>query len=480
MSLKNTTLKGMLWTFFQNFGRTGIKFLAQIFLARFIAPEQFGLLGMIGVFYGIAESLSNTGMIDSLIRMKNPSEEDYSTVNIVNILISIFIYFILFIGAPFIAAFYDQPILTNLIRVYSLCIVIGSLSSVQIARQTIALNFKIQTIIFLPSLIISSIVGIILGYLGFGVWALVYMQLLQVSLLALQYWLRNDWNPGFKLNIEKLKYHFSFGSNLLFTSILNNIFINIYPMFIGKFTTPQEVGFYSRGLSFRNLAQTTTNKTIVKVSFPALTQIKGDPIKFLNVFKRIYKSYLITLCILMGLMMINAKPMIIILITEKWLPSVTYLQLLCVGGVFIGASTLFMNALKVVGKSNFILKSAVIGKVIQLVILIISFRYGILYIIIGQIISEFFNLLISQFYSQRILNYSLNQQAKDLIVIIGPFLLFGSMCIFLQFFLETYINNFIIIMVNSMLFLLTFVISQYIFNREIITEILELRSKFKI
>lgn len=477
MSLKRKTFGGLAWTFSQDLSVTGIRFVIQIFLARLIIPEQFGLFGMIGVFYAIAESLTNTGMGTSLIRLKKPTHEDYSTVFWENITISILVYLLIFVSAPYIADFYKQDSITLLIRIYSINIILGALYSIHVTKQTKELNFKVQTIITIPSLIISSALGIYLGYLGYGVWALVYMQLAQTLLLGIQYWLRSEWRPGFIFNKEMWKFHFNFGYKILLSSVINNVFINLYPMIIGKFHSPKDVGFYSRALSLRNLPITMIARTFAKVTYPVLVEVKEDEEKLLIVFRKFAKTVLLLSCFAMFLLLVIAKPLIILLITDTWLPAVPYLQIICISAVFIPLQSYYVNIFNIHGRSDKLLHSLFFSRIINLIIIVITVQYGVMAIVIGQVLAEIINSIITQIFGLKFIKYSLLQQISDISRVLLPSLIISGFIYLLFNWYETKITNHILqIVINMFLFISLFLPIQFFLNRNIILELLKMKN----
>lgn len=480
MSLKQKTFGGLFWSFLQDFGTTGIRFVIQIFLARLIIPEQFGLFGMIGVFYAVAESLTNTGMGASLIRLKNPTHEDYSTVFWENIIVSSIIYLLIFFGAPYIADFYNQESISLLIRVYGLNIILGALYGVHVTKQTKELNFKIQTIISIPSIILSSSLGIYLGYLGFGVWALVYMQLTQTLILGIQYWIRAEWKPSFIFDKEKWKFHFNFGYKFLLSSVVNNIFINLYPMIIGKFYAPKDVGFYSRSLGLRNLPLTMIARTFAKVTYPVLVELRDDEERLILVFRKFVKTILLVAGFAMFLLLVVAKPLIIILITETWLPAVPYLQIICISAVFIPLQSYYVNVFNIFGRSDKLLTSLVYSRIFNLIIIIISVNFGITAIVIGQVLAEIINSLITQIFGLKFLKYSFVQQLLDIGRVFLPTMVIAGIVYFSHSWYSLFIvNNFLQIGINVILFTLLFLPVHLLINREIFLELVLMKKLFR-
>ncbi len=438
MSLVNKTINGFTWTFIQTFSQSVIRFGIQIFLARLIAPKEFGLFGMMAVFYAIAESLSNSGLNLSLIREENPTKKDFSTVFWTNLFISIFIYFLIFSSSGWIAQFYNQPILQPLIKVYALAIVFNSLYIVQIAIFTRKFDFKTQTKIFIFSLLVSGSIGIYLGFKGFGVYALVYMHVIQSLLNALQYWLFCKWRPSFFFDKTLFKKHFNFGYKIMISSVLNNVFLNIYPMVIGKFQPPSELGFYNRSNSLRNLPINLISTTFTKVTYPILAEVQKNADKFNSTFNTFLNILTLLACFCFGLLFITAKPFILFFLTETWKESIIYLQLLCIGGVFINLQSFYTNLFIVKGLTGLQLRISIISKVLNLIILLITAPLGMLALIIGQVVAELINLVVHQIASSSLSSHSFIKQITNLLQILIPSLI---ICFVTKLIVENFIEN---------------------------------------
>ncbi|HET7119391.1 MAG TPA: lipopolysaccharide biosynthesis protein, partial [Hanamia sp.] len=279
MSLRKTAISGMIWAFAQQFGTQAIGFFVSIIMARLLLPKEFGLIGMISVFIGIGNSLITSGLTQSLIRTSNANQEDYSTIFYFNLLGSIIIYLVLFFFAPLIAAFFSQPVLINIIRLYCLSFIITAFSEVQLTKLTKEMNFKLQMTITIPSLICSALLGIFLAFKGYGVWSLVWMSLFQSFLSTVQLWFQTGWSPSLVFNIEKFRYHFKFGYKITLSGLLNTIFNNIYQIIIGKFFVAADVGFYTRANSLKQLPVTNISSALNKVTYPLFASIQNDDLR---------------------------------------------------------------------------------------------------------------------------------------------------------------------------------------------------------
>ena len=415
MSLKKKALSGIVWTFAQQFGSQAITFLVSIVLARLLLPSEFGIIGMITVFISIGSSLANSGMTQSLIRTENPDQEDFSTVFFFNLTISTVIYAIIFAGAPFVADFYNQPILKNVLRVYSLSFIIQAFSTVQLTRLTKLMEFKTQMIVALPSLIGSGIVGIVMGYKGFGVWALVWMNLVQVFLSTVQLWWYSGWFPSLVFSKAKFREHFGFGFKLTLSGLLNTVFANIYQIVIGKFFSPAQVGFYTRAVALKQLPVSNISSTLNKVSYPLFASIQNDDVRLRRVYKQLMQIVTFLLAPLLLLMGVLGEPLFRLLFTEKWLPAVPYFQVVCLNGILYPIHSYNLNILKVKGRSDLFLRLEVVKRIITIGILSVTIPLGIIPMLWGQVLSSVLAFGVNTFYSGKFINYTAWQQSRDLL-----------------------------------------------------------------
>ena len=266
MSLKRQAVSGVKWNFIQQFSVQIINFAVQVILARLLMPEMFGLIAMIIVFISIGQSLMDSGMTSSLIRTKAPSQIDYSTVFITNMIMSLLVYALIFFLAPYISTFYNQAILTDLVRLFALTFIVNAFVAVHIAKLTKEMNFKLQMQLQIPSTIISGIIGVVLAYMGYGVWSLVWLNVVRSILFAVQTWLFIDWKPSLVFNRERFKYHFNFGYKLTLSGLIDTIYNDAYRIVIGKYFTPTSVGLYNHAETMRLFPVNQITSVVGKVT----------------------------------------------------------------------------------------------------------------------------------------------------------------------------------------------------------------------
>lgn len=417
-SLKKSALSGMFWTFIQQFSTQGITFVVSVILARILLPEEFGLIALLTVFIGVGNVLVNGGLSQSLIRSIEVDDDDYSTVFFFNIIISILVYFIIFFSAPYIAEFYNQPQLKEIARVYTLTFVISSLSVVQFTRLNRDMDFKKQTIITIPSLVISGTLGITLALNNFGVWSLVWSAIAKETAHTIQLWWWSPWLPKLHFKKEKIKQHFGFGYKLTIAGVVDTLFKDIYTIVIGKFFDPIQVGFYNRASTLRMLPVKNFGAVLNKVTFPLFSKIQDDDERLKNAYKKIMQMSVFLVAPTLLFMAVLAEPLFRFLITEKWLPAVPYFQILCVAGISYPLNAYNLNVLAVKGRSDLFLKLSIIKKILILVVVTIAFNWGIYGLLFGQLFLSIIGLFFNGYFSGKLINYSIFSQIKDISLII--------------------------------------------------------------
>jgi len=413
MSLKAKATSGLFWTLLKQFGYQGINFVIQLLLARILLPEAFGIIALMQIFISVSNNLIDSGMASSLIRNKDLDERDYSTVFYLNIVVAIVLYGVMFVSSPFIASFYNMPILTDVIRIYCLSFVINAFSIIQVTKLTKEMKFKTQMFVQLPSLIISGIVSVYLAYSGWGVWSIVVYNLLTNLLSSIQYWLRSKWRPKLIFDMKKLKYHFNFGYKLTLAYLLNSVFDNIYAVVIGKAFSPQTLGYYNRAETFQLFPSRNISTALEKVTYPMFAQIQDDNEKLKKYYRQIFNLVVFILTPTMVFLAVVAEPLFRFLLTEKWLPMVPYFQILTIVGVLHPFQRYNGNILRVKGRSDLVLKLNIIRKLVLIITIVIGIRYGIYGILISQCVYSVICVFLNTMYSAEMINYPLKEQVKD-------------------------------------------------------------------
>ena len=414
MSLKKATLSGAIWTLLDVVFLKGLFFAAGLLLARILGPEEFGLLGMIAVFIAIGKSLIESGMSSSLIRTLDADNEDYSTVFYLNIGASFFVYAVLFLCAPLIAQFFDQAILTDVIRLYCFTFVITALSAVQLAILNKEMQFKKITLLNIPGTLLGIAVGIYLAYQGYGIWSLVWMYLVIQLILSILLWLTSSWKPSFLFSKAKMKIHLGFGYKLTISGLIDKIYKNIYNIIIGKYFPVETLGFYERAKSFNEYPATFLTSVIRKVTYPLLNKIRDDKDRISDIYKQILQFTFFCSAPLFIFAAALAEPLFLMVLGEEWIEAALFFQIFCLAFMFYPIQAFNINALMVYGRSDLFLKLELIKKAFITVVILIALPFGVYALVWCTVITSLFALGVNTYYSGKLINYSTYNQLRDL------------------------------------------------------------------
>ncbi|WP_431137285.1 lipopolysaccharide biosynthesis protein [Psychroserpens mesophilus] len=480
MSLKQKALSGVFWTALQQFSTQGINFFVSIVLARLLLPSEFGLIAMIAVFMGIGAVLLNAGLGSSLIRTDNPTQEDYSTVFFFNLIGSVFMYVLMFFVAPLVADFYQEDQLTPIIRWYSIIFIINAFAIIQTTRLTKLLDFKTQMRVSIPSTIFSGLIGVGLAYTGHGVWSLVIMGIAQAFASALQLWLYSNWKPSWVFSKHKFKYHFNYGYKLTLSGLIESLFSNAYAIIIGKFFAPAQVGFFNRADSLMKLPVGNVGTILNKVTFPLFAEIKNDDIRLKGVYKKVMQMSVFLVAPILITMAVLAEPLFRFLFTEKWLPAVPYFQILAVTGIMYPINAYNLNILRVKGRSDIVLKLQVIKKILFLIIIFITFQFGIYALLFGSVIQSFLVFFINTYYSGKFISYYIWEQVKNLAPIILVAAFSGALVFCIDMFFKVKLNSDLLrLLIGSSFEIVCYILITFLFKFNTLFELFNLLKKNK-
>ena len=412
-NLKSETISGVKWTAIEKFSTQIVNFLLGLLLARLLSPSDFGTIGMLGIFMAISGTFIDSGFSSALIRKPEISDKDYSTAFYFNIVVGLLCYAIMFVCSPLIARFFDMPILNGIVKVYSVTLFINSLTSVQYAKLNRELNFKLQARISFVSALVTGILGVVLAYLGLGVWALVWQSIASAVLRAALLWIFAHWRPTSRFSKESFKYLFSFGSKLLAAGLLHTLYSNLSTLAIGKFYTSSDLGYYSRGNQFATLPSSNITGILQKVTFPLLAKIQDDDERLIAVYRKYIRVTSCGIFFLMTLLAALAKPLICLLLTDKWADAAIYCQLFCFALMFDHICQLNLNLLYVKGRSDLILRLEIIKKSIAFAILCAAIPFGVKAICISSIIYTQVAVFINTYYTGRLYSLGYFTQMRD-------------------------------------------------------------------
>ena len=416
-NLKQKTVSGIVWSSIQRFGRMGVSFITNLILARLLSPEDYASMGILMVFITLANVFLDSGFGNALIQKQNPTKTDYSTIFFFNLFLAFLLYAILFVSAPAIARFYKLDTLSELLRVLSIILIINAFSLIQDNRMRKQLNFKLLTIISLIAAILGATCGIVCAYQGLGVWSLIIYTLSEAIFKTVLLWIFCNWLPSICFSFKSLTELFKYGSYLLFNSLLFVIRRNAVTMIMGKLYSKADVGYYSQAKKFEDVPVTGVQSIIGQVTFPVFSAINNDIALIVSVQKK--SNMLIAfICIpLMIILCIVAKPLIILLLTEKWANVIPYFQILCFGGIFVAMQEVNANLINALGYSKQYFFWSVIKTIILIVLMFIGSFFGIYGLMIGYLIQEFSSYLINAILSGHYSEYTLKKQIGDLLPI---------------------------------------------------------------
>jgi O-antigen/teichoic acid export membrane protein len=414
MSLKQKTIKSFSWTLLELLFSQGTLFVVGVFLARVLTPRDFGIIGIITVFLAISNTILDSGLSRALIRKKDADEKDFSTIFFVNLGLGLFLYLLIILLSPAIAIFFEIPILKTILYYSGIVLIINALSIIQLTRITKALGFRQLALISIISSILSGTVALTMAYTGYGVWSLVALTVIKPFIQGLLLWIINQWRPRFLFSKDSFKELFDYGYKVLVANLINTIYKNIYYILIGKFFSPVSLGYYTRAEQFQAPISSNITATIGKISFPILSSLQEDQPRFKGAFIKfltysVYLNFTIMLC-LAGM----AKPIVLLMVGEKWATSIFYLQLLCVPGMLYPLQILHLNLLLVKGYSNLSLRLEIIKKLILLPMVIFTAFISINAMLYGLVLFSFVEYFINSFYTRRLIDYSYLDQFKDL------------------------------------------------------------------
>lgn len=415
-NLKQKAASGMVWTALQKYSKMGIQFISGIILARLLTPYDYGCIGMLMIFISLAEVFIDGGFGSALIQKKRPTQTDYSTIFWWNIAVSVVMYALLYIFAPAISRFYHIPLLQDVLRVQGLVLFIYALNIIQRNQLKKKLNFKLLSIVSISTAIISLTVTILMAYNGFGVWSLVTQNLIVAAIPSIVFWFYVKWRPTWTFSWVSFKELFSFGIYVFFTHILNKVNARINGLLIGKFYDPTIMGYFSKAGSTERLASSSISQIMTQVTYPLYAEVQDNKIVMQNMIKRLTMTISYITFPLMFVLMLCAKSIFILLYSDRWLPSVPYFQMLCIAGLAYCISSVNLQTISAIGKSN-----VMFGWSVVKIINSISFSvcglvlFGIKGLVMASVYSMWFVLFINICLVSKYIGYKWYKQIQDIL-----------------------------------------------------------------
>lgn len=413
-SLKNKTLRGVVWSGIERFSVHGVHFLVTLVIARILDPSDFGLVGMLAIFIAVAQSLIDSGFSQALIRKQDRTDIDNSTVFYFNIIVSLCLYLLLFTIAPLVASFYEEPQLLELMRVLCLVVVINSFAVVQRAIYTASIDFKTQAKASLIAAIVSGGIGIYLAISDYGVWTLVWQQLLNAVINTSLLWLFSSWHPLLVYSWSSFRELFAFGSKLLASGLIDTIYRNMYTLVIGKVFSATNLGQYTQANHFVQLPSSNITGILQRVTYPVLCTLQDNDNKLRDNYRKLIRlaAFIVfpLMCILAGV----SYPLVAFLIGEKWHFAATMIIPLSLAGMWYPVHAINLNLLQVKGRSDLFLRLEIIKKIIGVVILVLSIPFGLLFMCWSSILTSLLCLFINTYYTGKLINVGFLIQMRDL------------------------------------------------------------------
>ena len=478
-SENSVVIKSLVFKFLERVGYQGVAFLVQIFLARLLDPTDYGMLTMLTIFISVSQVFVQSGLNTALIQRKDVTEKDYSSIFYVSLFIAVVLYAVLFVTAPFIAVFYKMPPLKTVLRVLALVLIPGAFNSIQNAKVAREMRFKELMVCTLGSVLISGSIGIVMARHGMGVWALVGQQLSGRIAICILLLTIIKWRPQPVLEFDRVKKLFSFGWKLMVSALIDTIFRELQSLVIGKKYNAGMLGYYNRGKQFPDIIINNINGSIQSVMLPALSKHVGDNEKIKSMMRRSIKtSSFLIFPICMGLAVI-ARPMVHLVLTDKWLPCVPYLQAYCFVYAFWPIHTANLQALNAQGRSDMFLILEVIKKGYGLLILLITvlFFHSPLAIVLGQCCTTLLSCFVNASPNKKLLNYGYNEQMHDILPSFGISVAMGAVVYSITFM---HINSMLMLALQLLTGVTLYILLAWVFKLECFMYIVDKTGKYLI
>ena len=457
-SLRKKTLIGSFWMLFERFGYLSIQFLSNIVLARLLMPEDFGAIGIMMVFITLANIFIDSGFSASLIQKKTITEADKSTVFFTNLMLSACVYAIIFIAAPWVAKFFHIDALSSLLRVLGVVLLIDAFCAIQNTILTRDMNFKRLTQIKLASIVIAASFAIYLAYNGFGIWALIVQYIIYSTLRTTTTWIVAKWRPVMVFSKNSFKTLFGYGSKLLLSTFVAELYVNFQQILIGRFYTPSDLGYYSQARQFQQIPTGTISQVINSVAFPAYSKLQNEREKLCDMFRQNVRLVSFFNTPLMVLLAVIAQPLIILLYSSKWVGAIEYFQFLCIGfGILLAIHQCSLSLLKAVGRSDYVLKLEIIKKILGVIFIIIGINiWGIWGILYALALNSLIEIFLNGYYLGREIHYNGLNQLMDIMPSLIASLISGALSYYVLVTLFSSVNVAIAVIGTSVIFIICY------------------------
>lgn len=474
-NLKEKSVKGIIWSAIDNFSRQGIQLVITLVIARMLMPSDYGLIAMVWIFVDISNKIVDSGFSNALIQKKNRNQSDFSTVFYFNVVVGVVIYLIILFAAPFIASFYNVPELSLILKILPLVVIFNSLGVVQKTILIINLDFKRLAKISVISVLISGTMAIYMAYDGCGVWTLVTQQII-VSLITLTLlWYTSSWHPFLTFSTKSFRLLFGFGSKLMIGAIIHSLYTNLYSLIIGKVFNASQLGLFNRANSIAQLPADNITTVFERVSYPIECELQDDNERLcVAFFKFIRMASFILFPIMMCLVSI-ATPLVKLVLTDKWLPCVPFLQLICIANMFLPIMRMNWNLLNAKHRSDYSLKAEIIKKIVAFSILFATFRFGVFYMCIGMIAYSIADWFIITRYTRKVVHQvTMGRQ----VVVLAPIMFMGVISSVAGYSVQVFLTNvWLQLFGGTIVFVTIYLLLSKMMNRNEYQEIIQLKNR---
>lgn len=414
-SLKKKATAGMIWTALQRYSTMLIQFISGIILARLLTPHDYGCIGMLMIFMVLAETFIDSGFGSALIQKKQPTQEDYSTIFFWNLGMAVVLYTVLYFSAPAIARFYNIPLLCDVLRVQGVILFIFAFNIVQQNQLRKKLNFKVLSIVTISTSLIALSVTIFMAYHGYGVWSLVTQHILTALIPALVFWFYIKWRPILTFSWQSFKELFSFGFYMFLTNLLNQFGQQIQGLLIGRFYNANTMGFYSKANATERLASSSISQVMTQVTYPLYAQVQDDKVKLASIIRQLTMSLSFITFPLMFILLLCAKPIFVILYSERWLDSVPYFQVLCLAGLAYCLQSVNFQSISAIGKSKTLFVWTLVKRLLGIAFVVIGLLIaGMKGLLVGMVINTWFSYAVNIGMVSKYIGYKWWNQLKDI------------------------------------------------------------------
>ena len=471
--IKNKAVRGVTWNLIERFGIQIIRLTLGIVLARLLSPEEFGVMGVVMVFVLVAQVFIDSGFGQAYVQKNNVTDEDANTVFFTNLGVSIILLVALWLLAPLISKFYESPMLASYLRVMGFVMIINAFNVIQVAKLTRAINFKNKSIITLGSVLLAGAMGVIAAWKGFGVWSLIIQHLSERLFITLGLWFKSKWRPGFVFSKDSFKEMFKFGAWILLSGVVTKLFENIYVLVIGKLFPMDTLGYYSQSKKFQRITTQQITGAIGVVTFPIFAQAQSNLPVLKNRIKKFLQHTLIFIVPLLTTFAIVAEPFVLILLTDKWAPMIPFLRLLCVAGLLYPINVVNVKVLLAIGKSRLNFLLTLFKNLLRIINIVITAKYGVVWIIVGEITITFLAMFINTFFIEKYVKYGLWGQLKDTWKFYVSAMIAASFGYILILFIE---NQWLLFVLGILTVFGVYLLLQVLFNKEVLMESIQLKN----